>query len=128
MTAPEIALSKTVLGSADPPRLAAFYRDLLGWEALVERPDWVVLAPGGDADAVKLAVQHEPHHQPPTWPAGPTDQQMQAHLDVRVVGPLADGVRRAVELGAREADHQPQDDVRVLVDPDGHPFCLFSRP
>jgi hypothetical protein len=23
------------------------------------------------------------------------------------------------------ADFQPQDDVRVLFDPDGHPFCLF---
>ena len=22
------------------------------------------------------------------------------------------------------ADFQPQDDVRVLLDPDGHPFCL----
>jgi hypothetical protein len=23
------------------------------------------------------------------------------------------------------ADVQPQDDVRVLFDPSGHPFCLF---
>jgi len=23
------------------------------------------------------------------------------------------------------ADFQPQDDVRVHVDPDGHPFCLY---
>ena len=23
------------------------------------------------------------------------------------------------------ADEQPQDDVRVLIDPAGHPFCLF---
>jgi hypothetical protein len=26
------------------------------------------------------------------------------------------------------ADFQPQDDVRVLRDPAGHPFCLFVRP
>jgi hypothetical protein len=34
-------------------------------------------------------------------------------------------VAHAVELGARQADFQPQDDVRVMLDPDGHPFCLY---
>jgi hypothetical protein len=29
-------------------------------------------------------------------------------------------------LGATQAAYQPQDDVRVLIDPDGHPFCLFE--
>jgi hypothetical protein len=24
------------------------------------------------------------------------------------------------------ADHQPQDDVRVMLDPAGHPFCLYT--
>jgi hypothetical protein len=28
-------------------------------------------------------------------------------------------------MGATLAQVQPQDDVRVLLDPDGHPFCLF---
>jgi hypothetical protein len=27
--------------------------------------------------------------------------------------------------GATLADYQPQDDVRVHLDPDGHPFCLY---
>lgn len=30
----------------------------------------------------------------------------------------------AVALGATVAEHQPQDNVRVLIDPAGHPFCL----
>ncbi|HEY0803757.1 MAG TPA: VOC family protein, partial [Pseudonocardiaceae bacterium] len=30
----------------------------------------------------------------------------------------------AVELGASLATHQPQDNVRVVFDPAGHPFCL----
>lgn len=30
--------------------------------------------------------------------------------------------------GARQAAYQPQDDVRVMVDPAGHPFCLFQLP
>jgi hypothetical protein len=33
-----------------------------------------------------------------------------------------------VELGARVAEFQPQDEVRVLLDPAGHPFCLFPWP
>jgi hypothetical protein len=28
-------------------------------------------------------------------------------------------------MGAELACHQPQDDVRVLLDPVGHPFCLY---
>lgn len=50
---------------------------------------------------------------------------MQAHLDI-AVDDLAAGVSRAVALGAVEAAFQPQDDVRVLLDPAGHPFCLFE--
>jgi hypothetical protein len=33
---------------------------------------------------------------------------------------------RAVALGATLPRHQPQDDVRVLLDPAGHPFCLYT--
>jgi hypothetical protein len=31
----------------------------------------------------------------------------------------------AVESGATVAEFQPQDGVRVCLDPDGHPFCLY---
>jgi hypothetical protein len=31
----------------------------------------------------------------------------------------------AVAAGATMAKFQPQDDVRVHLDPAGHPFCLF---
>lgn len=34
----------------------------------------------------------------------------------------------AVDAGAALAETQPQEDVRVLLDPDGHPFCLFKAP
>jgi hypothetical protein len=38
---------------------------------------------------------------------------------------LESEVARAEVLGARQAEWQPQDDVRVMLDPAGHPFCLF---
>ncbi|MGY2701118.1 MULTISPECIES: VOC family protein [unclassified Nocardioides] len=123
MSAPEFRLSSTVLGTADPRGLAAFYRDLLGWEVRTDRPEWVVLEP--PAGTAGLAFQLEDGHVPPSWPSGPGEQQMQSHLDI-AVDDLDQGVARAKALGAGLAPYQPQDDVRVLLDPAGHPFCLFA--
>ena len=122
-------LASTVLGARDPRALAAFYRDLLGWEVRDDEPGWVVIKPPGTGQgpATGLSFQEEPDHVPPTWPAVPGDQQMQAHLDIGTPD-LAAGVARAVALGATEAAFQPQDDVRVMLDPEGHPFCLFEDP
>jgi len=50
---------------------------------------------------------------------------MQLHLDVEV-SDLDAAVAAAVELGARVAAYQPQEDVRVMLDPAGHPFCLYA--
>jgi hypothetical protein len=46
------------------------------------------------------------------------------HLDIKV-DDLGAATTWAIECGARLADFQPQDLVRVLYDPAGHPFCLF---
>jgi len=34
-------------------------------------------------------------------------------------------VAHAVSVGAEVAAHQPQDTARVMLDPAGHPFCLY---
>ena len=49
---------------------------------------------------------------------------MSMHLDIEVDDLDAAGAR-AVAAGATLAGYQPQDDVRVYLDPAGHPFCLF---
>jgi hypothetical protein len=49
---------------------------------------------------------------------------MMVHLDIWVDDLDAAGAH-AVDAGAVLAEYQPQDDVRVYLDPDGHPFCLF---
>ena len=51
---------------------------------------------------------------------------MMSHLDI-AVDDLEAAVSLAVEAGAVQAEHQPQDDVRVMLDPAGHPFCLFFQ-
>lgn len=113
----------TVLGTPDPAGLARFYAGLLGGEPNALDEDFVTLKV--DDSTHYLAFQLEPDHRPPVWPtprAG--DQQMQVHLDVGVAS-VEEAVEDAIALGARLAEFQPQDDVRVLLDPAGHPFCLY---
>ncbi len=49
---------------------------------------------------------------------------LQLHLDVQV-NDLPGALAHALACGARLAEYQPQDDVRVCLDPVGHPFCLW---
>lgn len=116
-------LAATVLGAPDPRGLSDFYCALLGWEVVESESDWVRIGP---RDGGGLAFQREECHVPPAWPAGPGDQQMQVHLDIAVTD-LEPAVAAAQGLGASLADDQPQTDVRVLLDPAGHPFCLFRE-
>jgi catechol 2,3-dioxygenase-like lactoylglutathione lyase family enzyme len=115
-------LAATVLDAPDARELAGFYRRLLGWETAEDEPDWVKLvAPDGGAG---LSFQTERAYVRPVWPAGPGDPQMSMHLDIEV-GDLEAAGAAAVAAGAVLAEFQPQDDVRVYLDPAGHPFCLF---
>jgi catechol 2,3-dioxygenase-like lactoylglutathione lyase family enzyme len=117
-----MTLTGVVLDSPDPRSLAAFYRRLLGWTVRREEPDWVQLGPpdGGPG----LSFQTEAAYTRPTWPAGPGDQQMMVHLDIEVED-LDSAGAHAIAAGAVLAQYQPQEDVRVYLDPAGHPFCLW---
>jgi hypothetical protein len=123
MTAPHLSLSGIVLGAPDPQALATFYEALLGYERVEDSEEWVVTRPAGGVRP-GLSFQREKYHVAPTWPGGPTDQQMQVHLDVAVSDLDAAG-DLAERAGAVLAGYQPQEDVRVWIDPAGHPFCLF---
>ncbi|CAM5446580.1 MULTISPECIES: VOC family protein [Streptomyces] len=120
-------LSTVVLDAPDAHELAAFYRLLLGYAVRAEEPHWVLIGPPPGAEGVALAFETEPDYVRPVWPGRrPGDQQMMLHLDVQV-DDLAAETARAVAAGATLAGHQPQDDVRVLFDPAGHPFCLWTE-
>ena len=119
---PRVMLAGIVLDSADARVLAAFYRRFLGWTVEQDEPGWVKLsAPGGGPG---LSFQTEAAYVRPTWPAGPGDQQMMLHLDIGVDDLDAAGAQ-AIAAGAVLAEYQPQVDVRVYLDPAGHPLCLF---
>ncbi|GLW24176.1 VOC family protein [Microbispora triticiradicis] len=121
---PRMTLSATVLDAPDARELAAFYQRMLGWTIDSDEPGWVTMhPPGGGAG---LSFQTEKEYVRPVWPAGPGDQRMMLHLDIEV-DDLETAVAHATGAGATLAGHQPQDDVRVLLDPAGHPFCLWVR-
>jgi catechol 2,3-dioxygenase-like lactoylglutathione lyase family enzyme len=119
---PRFTLTAAVLDTTDPRGLARFYQQLLGWPLGTDDPEWATLRPpdGGAG----LSFQLEEEHVPPVWPAGPGDPRMQLHLDIEV-DDLAAAVQQAIAAGATVAEFQPQDDVRVCLDPAGHPFCLW---
>lgn len=124
-------LSGPTVDAADPLALAGFYARLLGWSVIAgegpgtdqpDAPPWAMLrSPDG---RLKIEVQWEPNYRPPVWPSQPGQQLMMIHLDIGVAD-LAAGVEWALSCGARVADEQPQAGVRVMLDPEGHPFCLF---
>ena len=118
------SLSATVLEAQDANVLADFYRRLLGWPVIADEPGWVMLRPPGGGSG--LSFSSDPQYRAPVWPATADENQMQLHLDIRV-DDLAEAVEHALATGARLADFQPQEDVRVLLDPAGHPFCFFEN-
>lgn len=131
MDRPQMRFAGPTLDAAEPLRLARFYERLLGWPiARTEgpRPDnppedgWAIL--GSPDGHHKLEIQWEPNYVSPTWPPAGGDQLMMIHLDF-AVDDLDAAVAWAEEVGAVLAGHQPQEGVKVMLDPEGHPFCLF---
>ncbi|HET7303339.1 MAG TPA: VOC family protein [Segeticoccus sp.] len=112
-----------VLDTDDVATLTRFYSELRGWPVHKQDEDDAALDPG--EGVAYLAIQRNPDYVRPTWPGESGRQQMMLHLDFEVTDLEAE-TARAVSLGAELPDHQPQDDVRVLLDPAGHPFCLYT--
>jgi catechol 2,3-dioxygenase-like lactoylglutathione lyase family enzyme len=112
-----------VIDCADVAELTHFYAELRGWKIhhLDDKDGSLDVREG----VAYLNIQHNPDYSRPSWPAKPGEQQMQLHLDFEVTD-LAGETARAIALGAVLAGHQPQPNVRVLLDPAGHPFCLYT--
>jgi hypothetical protein len=112
------------LDAPDGLELARFYARLLDWQLYPDADgNGASVAPSRDA-GYNLGFQTERHYVRPVWPAAPGEPQMSMHLELEV-DDLEQAVAYAVEVGAEVAAHQPQDTVRVMLDPAGHPFCLY---
>jgi catechol 2,3-dioxygenase-like lactoylglutathione lyase family enzyme len=122
MNSPTFRLQTVCIDCDDANAMADFYGRLLGWEATFREPEWVLMRdPNGGTG---LSFQAESRYRRPTWPEQQAGQDKMLHLDIKVED-LDAAVAHALASGAQLADHQPQERVRVMLDPAGHPFCLF---
>jgi len=111
----------TAIESPDPLALATFYSVLLDWPIGHQEPGTAILAaPEG---SIFIVFQETTDYEAPVWPPLEGSQRPMMHFDFQVAD-LDAAVSEAVSLGATVANHQPQENVRVLLDPAGHPFCL----
>ena len=112
------------LDAPDGPELGRFYARLLDWQFFPSEDGLGAdVAPSATA-GYNLGFQTERHYVRPVWPAEPGRPQMSMHLEIEV-DDLDEAVTHAIRAGAALADFQPQDTVRVMIDPAGHPFCLY---
>ena len=111
----------------DADELARFYQQLLGWEVTAsDDHGWIQLR--DPAGGVGLNIQAEDWYRPPTWPEEPDAPTKMMHVEIEV-DDLEAAIQVVVESGGRTAPSQPADRdpsrIRVMLDPAGHPFCLF---
>lgn len=105
------------LDCADPGELATFYLDLLGGRLLWNSDrSAAVQVPG-----LLMVMQRVADYQEPPWPGTSI-----VHLDLTAGEHLDEPEQRALALGAKRAEPQPDERWRVLLDPAGHPFCITT--
>jgi len=130
---PRMEVTSVTISAPNPRELAAFYQRLIAWTMTAEEParpgfppedGWAQLRPPAGGTGPTLNFEYEAQYVPPVWPSESGKQHITQHLDI-AVSDLDETVAWAIEAGAVLAEHQPQDNVRVMLDPAGHPFCLF---
>lgn len=133
MAQPNLRVTAVTIGTSQPRELAQFYATLLGWSVArsegprpgdPEAAGWAQVAPPPDGVGPRLNFEWDRRFQRPVWPSEGGRQTASQHLDIHV-DDLDAAVAWAESCGARRAAYQPQERVRVMLDPDGHPFCLF---
>jgi predicted enzyme related to lactoylglutathione lyase len=115
------SLAMVNLDCDDPPALAQFYHDVLGWEITHSQDECAMITDGATAIGFGQVAGYEP----PRWPDPSSPKRY--HLDFYVED-LDKAAARCLEFGAAAPEFQPGGDRwRVLTDPAGHPFCLCVR-
>ena len=118
---PTVLAGVVVLDCAEPEKLAAFYKDLLGAEETDATANRVEIR---SADGFRMAFRRDVNATPPSWPR--PENSLQVHLDF-LAQDLDEAERRVVSLGGRplEAKEAPGPfEERGYADPAGHSFTV----
>jgi predicted enzyme related to lactoylglutathione lyase len=109
-------LSSIVIDCAEPAALAAFYAKATGWQVTGSDADFA----GVEGGPVPLGFQRIDGYQGPGWP----DDGKHVHLEFKVPD-VETAKKELTALGATIPAFQPGGDSwTVLLDPEGHPFCI----
>ena len=120
MTTPSLRWQCICIDSTDPPGVAGFWQEALGWRRTHEDDDEVVLEPpeGSPQDGVSpdILFLRVPEAK---------SVKNRLHLDLRGDDQAAE-VARLEALGATRVDvGQGEQTWVVLADPDGNEFCVL---
>lgn len=114
-------LSMLNIDSADPARLAHFYATALGCKVTYSDDSYGMV----EGNGIKIGFGKVEGFQPTQWPDEACAKRF--HLDLRV-DDLDKATKSLCAIGASHPDFQPgAARWRVLLDPDGQPFCLSPR-
>jgi Glyoxalase-like domain len=109
------------LDCADPRAMGSFYAALLGWEMPYCEDEYSMVSDG----TTSIGFGRVDGYAPPEWPDD--EHAKQYHLDLRVPD-VAEAEVAFTKLGATLPDFQPgADRWRVMLDPEGRPFCLLPE-
>ena len=113
-------LSMLNIDCADPTRLAQFYAAALGWEVTYSDDNYGMV----EGNGIKIGFGRIEGFRPAQWPDEAGVKRF--HFDLQV-NDLDEATEILCGIGASQPDFQPgAGRWRVLLDPDGQPFCLIS--
>lgn len=110
------------IDSADPAGLARFYAAALGLQVTYSDDSYGMV----EGDGIKIGFGKIEGFRPAQWPDEAGTKRF--HLDLQV-DDLDEATASLCAIGASQPDFQPgAGRWRVLLDPDGQPFCLSPHP
>ena len=111
------------LDCKDLDLMTDFYSKLLGWDKLdLGSTEYSALrSPYGWV----FSFQKVDEFVSPVWPWENGKQQQMGHFDY-CVDNLEVAVEEALKLGATKASKQYYETSVVMLDPEGHPFCIMT--
>lgn len=122
-----------VVDCQDPAPLARWWADVLGWQAVQETDDEVLIAPAHAVGPGALTGDQWRELGPTmVFGTAPDRKQVKNRLHIDLAPHLSDDrnaeIARLVQRGASHVDIGQGDDLpwTVLADPEGNEFCVLS--
>ena len=113
-----LGVMKLVLDCADPPALAAFWSEALGYTVFGSVDNYTLLVPAAETGGPQLLLQKVPEAK---------DGKNRMHLDIDAADIEAEAARLEA-LGARRLDPSPRSEHGsawvLMADPEGNEFCV----